>query len=334
MMDEVIKYLKDKGIEIDDKLLGYIEGGVEISEKDEYKHDFGTFPEHHNESWYFNFIDRKNNVFLFTRLSMEMFEKDMRSIVMLCLIIDGEPNVYFNQIPLENMPDNWEYDKKVKYYCIEPMKKWRITYQDKRFELDILFEGRFHVYNYLSHKDPLKSIKELGVELLERTAQHHYEQAMRATGTIILKKQGETLKINCLGHRDHSWGTRDWVKIDRWYWISAQFEDETLNIFQIEFAGKMLLNGFYSNNQGNTTIESVEISTKTKSDGKTPISSVFKFIDEHGKKRTIESKTIHNIYLPLPSSEGFTEIYEQIATFEIEGKKGAGVAEYLISTRK
>ncbi|NVM03900.1 MAG: hypothetical protein HWN67_16330 [Candidatus Helarchaeota archaeon] len=249
-------------------------------------------------------------------------------------MLDGKITGYANEIKFEKMPNNWEFDKKVNYFCIEPMKKWRITYQNRRFELDIIFEGRFSVYNYLSHKDPMISIKELGVELLERTAQHHYEQAMRATGTLILKKKGEILKINCLGHRDHSWGTRDWVKIDRWYWISAQFEDETLNIFQIEFAGKKLLNGFYSKRERNTTIKNVEISSKTKSDGKTPISSVFNFIDENGKKRTIKSKTIHNIYLPLPSSEGFTEIYEQIATFEIDGKKGAGVTEYLISTRK
>ncbi len=332
MKDKILDYLKEKNQKIDANLLNYLESGVDVSEKDEYKHDFGTFPPHHNESWYFNLIDPSNKLYFITRISYEMGQK--RSRIMLVLLLDGKITGYANDIPTDKMFDTLDFDKKVKYYCIEPMKKWRITYQDKRFELDISFEGRFPVYNYLSHKDPLKSIKELGVELLERTAQHHYEQGLRATGTLTLKKKGETLKINCLGHRDHSWGTRDWVKIDRWYWISAQFEDETLNIFQIEFVGKKLLNGFYSNNEGNTTIESVEISTKTKSDGKTPISSVFNFIDEHGKKRTIESKTVHNIYLPLPSSEGFTEIFEQIATFEIDGKKGAGVAEYLISKLK
>ena len=331
MKKEIIDYLKSQKIDIDDNLLNYLEGGVDITKEDEYKHEFKIYPPHHNESWYFNIIDPENNLYFITRISYEMGLKKSR--IMLILLLNGKITAYANDIPkLEQMYDAWDYDKKVKYYCIEPMKKWHITYQDKRIDLDVVFEGRFPVYNYLSHTNPLDSIKKLGVDLLERTAQHHYEQGMKVIGTLILKKKEKTIKIDCLGHRDHSWGTRDWVKIDKWNWISAQFNDETINVFRIEFLGKSLLNGFCSTNNGNVTIKDVEISTKTKEDGKTPISSKFVITDENGKKRTIECETIHSIYLPLPSSEGFAEIFEQIVKFKVDGKEGAGVSEYLYSS--
>ncbi|MHA1377192.1 MAG: DUF7064 domain-containing protein [Candidatus Helarchaeota archaeon] len=333
MKNEIIEYFKEKNIEIDENLLNYLEGGVDITKKDEYKHDFKAYPPHHNESWYFNLIDTLNNLFIITRISFEMGQKKSR--IMLILLLNGKitgyARDYFN---IEQMSDTLDFDKKVKYYCIEPMKKWRITYQDRKIDLDVTLKGRFQVYNYLSHNDPLTSIKNLGVDLLERTAQHHYEQGMKATGTLILKKKGKKIKIDCLGHRDHSWGTRDWVKIDRWNWISAQFEDETINIFKIQFADKYLINGFCSTKEGNISINSVEISTETKEDGKTPKSSKFLITDEKGRKRTIESETIQSIYLPLPSSEGFAEIFEQIVRFKVDGKNGAGVAEYLLSNTK
>ena len=180
----------------------------------------------------------------------------------------------------------------------------------------------------------MKSIKELGVELLERTAQHHYEQGMRATGTLTLKKKGETLKINCLGHRDHSWGSRDWVSIDRWNWISAQFEDKTINIARIEVLGKIIQTGFISTKDGNTRIKEVNVTTKTKEDGKTPVSSTFVLTDENGNKTTIISKTIKSLHLPIAAPRKITEVFEQVAIFTIDGKEGDGISEYLISTQK
>ncbi len=46
-----------------------IKNRVDMTEKDEYMHDWGAFPKYHNESWYFNFIDRPNKVFFVGRLT-------------------------------------------------------------------------------------------------------------------------------------------------------------------------------------------------------------------------------------------------------------------------
>ncbi len=330
-MEKIRKYLEEKGIQIDVSRLKYIENGTDISEKDEYTHNFGTFPPHHNESWYFNFIDRPNNVFFITRLSFEMYEK--KSQLMLVLVANGKIYTYYKNLPLEAMPDNWEFDNKLKYYCIKPMNQWKVTYEDKKIQLEVDFSARFPVCNYLTNENPLDALEKYGVEILDLAAQQHYEQSMYAKGKVILKKAGESKEIDCLGHRDHSWGTRDWVGIDRWNWISAQFEDEAINIANVEFLGKKLQNGFISTKDGNIAVKKIEVTTKTKEDGKTPVSSTFEIVDAHGKIRKVTSNTIFSLHMPLPATNGLTEIFEQVVTFEYEGKEGDGISEYLISTR-
>ena len=306
-----------------------------LTEKDEYMHDWGEFPRYHNESWYFNFIDRPNRVFFVTRISFHMDKKN--SMILLLLVIDGKAKLYFKEIPLDKMPDNLEFDTKVKYYCIKPMKQWRVKFENSKINLDINFEGRFPVYSSAVGEDIIASIKKGVIEQDQVAAQMHYEQPMIATGTLKLKKRGkiiETRNIKGFSQRDHSWGIRDWVRIDGWNWVSAQFEDEAINLYTVNALGKILEGGIiYSKDSDNIKIVKIEVMTKTKDDGKTPVSSTFIMTDEKGKKRTIESKTIFSQYMPLPSPKGLTEIYEQVAIFTYEGKEGDGISEYLISTR-
>ena len=56
----------------DINLKEFFENRIELSDKDEFMHDFekdfGQFPRYHNESWYFNIIDRPNKVYFSTRV--------------------------------------------------------------------------------------------------------------------------------------------------------------------------------------------------------------------------------------------------------------------------
>ncbi len=267
-----------------------IKNRIKMSDKDEYMHDlaerFGKFPQYHNESWYFNFIDRPNNIFFVTRLSLHMDKNKSRILVL--LIVDGKDNSYYNEISLEKMPSNWEFDKNLKYYCLTPMNKWRVKYEDKKFNLDIVFDERFPVFNLAEIEDVKTSIDKYGVELFKIAAQEHYEQSMIVTGTLDLKKRGEiyeTRNIKGFGYRDHSWGIRKWVQIDGWNWVSAQFEDETIAFTKSELLGKTPQMGIiYSKDKEELLIEKVEVNTKTKDDGKTPVSSIFILTDKMEKK--------------------------------------------------
>ena len=198
----------------------------EIREKDEFKHEQRKYPEHHNESWYFNFIDFHANTYMVTRVGYRIGAKEVE--IMLLLIVDGDTKEYFNRVKIEGFPKEDIYgDNKVKYECLELMKKWRITYNDEEFEVDVVFEERFKPYLYGSQEDPMETLKKYGMEILKVAATRHYEQGMNATGVVKLKEKGqvkEVRQINCYGHRDHSWGIRNWILIDKWNWMVDKTE--------------------------------------------------------------------------------------------------------------
>ena len=314
---------------------------IKIKEKDEFKHIWRNYPEHHNESWYFNFIDFSANVHVITRVGYRMGAKEIE--VMFVLIVDRENDEnneeYFNESKIEGFPEEDIYgDEKVKYECLEPMKKWRIRFDNQKFEVDVVLEGRFSPYIYMSHEDPMEALKKYGTEILKVAAQKHYEQGMNATGVIKLKEKGqikEVRQINCYGHRDHSWGTRNWVLIDKWNWIACQFEHCTINSSRVEVFGKIIKQGFISTAEEHEPVIDVEVETEYGYEGKesVPKSSTFK-ITTPTRQYTIVSKTWKSLYIRRLWEQGLTEVHEQIVEFEMDGKKGYGISEYMISTPK
>lgn len=334
-MKEVIDYLKEQGVELDDALLEYIEkSGFDITDQDEFKHDLGDvkYPEHHNESWYFNFLDFNANVQVITRTAIQMGKKEGN--MMLLLIVDKKSDPYFNMWKIEGFPKEDIYgDKRVKYECLKPMKKWRVTYQTRKFEVDVVFEERLPMFHGTAHQDPLEVLKKYGVKILEVAAQQHYEQSMKVTGVFKRKKKGEVTderKIDCFGYRDHSWGTRDWVNIDKWNWVGAQFEDAYLGMSRVEVFGKIVKFGAITTATGHEIIEDIEVKTEYGYEGKerAPKSTTFK-LKTVDRELTLVANTWKSIQLQRPAEGGLVEIYEQIAKFDLEGKKGHGISEYL-----
>ncbi|MHA1798735.1 MAG: DUF7064 domain-containing protein [Candidatus Helarchaeota archaeon] len=312
-----------------------------ISEKDEFKHAWRRYPEHHNESWYFNCIDFDANVFIVTRVGYLMGKGEME--VLFLLVVDrenDERNVeYFNPVKVDGFLQEDIYgDENVRFECLEPMKKWKINFNHEMFEVDLEFKERFPPYIYMSQEDPMEVLKKYGMEILKVAAQKHYEQGMSVTGIIKFKDKGqikEERQINCYGHRDHSWGTRDWVLIDKWNWMSCQFDEYTINSTRVEVFGKVIEKGFISSTEGAEPIISVEVDTEHGFEGKEsiPKSSIFRLATPT-RQFEIVSKTWKSLYIQRPSERGLTEIHEQIVKFEMDGKSGYGISEYMSSTPK
>ena len=312
-----------------------------ITEKDEFKHVWRRYPEHHNESWYFNFIDFTANVHVITRVGYRMGANEIE--VMFVLVTDRENDAnnieYYNSEKIDGFPEDDIYgDEKVKFECLEPMKKWHIRFENEKFEVDALLEGRFSPYIYMSREDPMEALKKYGTEILKVAAQKHYEQGMKATGIVKIKEQGqikEERKFNSYGHRDHSWGTRDWVLIDKWNWIACQFDHCTINSARVEVFGKAIKQGFISTADSQEPIIDLEVETEYGFKGKDsiPKSSTFK-ITTPTQQFTLISTTWTSLFIERPSERGITVVHEQIARFEMDGKKGYGISEYMMSTPK
>lgn len=341
-ISKIKDYLKEKNIDLDPnyvKFLEYMaeEDAMTLQDSDEYTHIYPEYLPNWSESWYFNFIDEKAGIDWVTRISYNSF--DLKSNVLSVLFVDNEPKVYVNRMKLDEIPeDKWNLDKKVKYELIKPHSEWKLTYEDRLFDLNLVWKNRFDPFSYLEGVDLIEYLDEY-IDLIGKASQQHYEQGGIVKGTLKFKKTDEIREINCLGHRDHSWGVRQWEVVDKWNWISAQFEDKTVNIAKVIVGKNILVSGFISTDQGNVRVSNVEINTefeeyKDKFGGKKkrPKTSSFKITDVDNNEYLIRSKRRTSIDLPVPiESEVKTVISEQVHNFSINDSEysGTGISEYL-----
>ncbi|MBD3228004.1 MAG: hypothetical protein GF329_07425 [Candidatus Lokiarchaeota archaeon] len=342
-IDKIKDYLKENNLQLDDKYLKFLEyiGGdddaLKLKDSDEYSHLFPEYLPNWSESWYFNFIDEQAGVDWVSRISYNPF--DMKSNVLSVLFIDNNPQVYVNRLKIDEMPeDRWDLDKKVTYELVKPHSEWNLKFEDRKFELDLNWKARFESFSYLEGIDILEYLEDY-IDLIGKASQQHYEQGGIVKGTLKLKKKNQERKINCLGHRDHSWGIREWQAVDKWNWISAQFEDKTINIAKVIIGDNILVSGFISTKDANIRIKDVEIKTeiieyedKFGSKNKRPEKSRFEITDIDDKKYIIKSRRRTSIDLPVPiPSKIKTVISEQVHNFSLNGSdyEGTGISEYL-----
>jgi hypothetical protein len=267
-------------------------------------------------------------------------------------VIDGVQQLYANKIPLDPKPDKspWD-DGRLKYEVVDPFEHIRITYDGAAYGYDLDFKARFAAFDYddsLPNGDPL------------RVAVHfhggHYEQAMDCTGTFDIRggpNKGETRKIQCWSHRDHTWSDRFAVE-PQWqvkeahvashYWPSVQLPDRHINIFGLYFqdgqpSDQRAIGGFVSDENGSRPLRgaTAEISPN---DGTPAIRDAnffrYAFTMPDGEVIHVRSTKHHGtIKLWLRGEndlENRMDCYEAFVDWEVEetGEVGTGTAEYSV----
>jgi hypothetical protein len=119
----------------------------------------------------------------------------------------------------------------------EPLTKATVDFDDGPFGLHLEAVG---LHEPFSWRDGLGGCPSWA-------AHDRYEQATRTTGSVTIG--GNTAAIEGgIGHRDHSWGTRDWRALQHWKWMNASTLDGTVSLHGwISFAlGERQVNGYVS----------------------------------------------------------------------------------------
>jgi hypothetical protein len=211
----------------------------------------------------------------------------------------------------------------LKFEFVEPFKKFRVSFAGARHRAELEFEARFPAFDYATGRtDADGKRKELFI--------NHYEQALVCRGKI--EKGGETRELDCLGHRDHSWGFRDENKVGAWNWIAVQLPAMTINMSQVRLGEKKVASGFVSAADGNARIKSVEV-MDTAFKNNCPVSSSFTGVDELGRTWKLASDKFSSLYLPMKEKGKGVVVHENFSEFTLEntGEKGVGIDEYLIN---
>ena len=108
-----------------------------------------------------------------------------------------------------------------------------------------------------------------------------------------------------------------------------------MNFSRVWALGKIIEHGFISTSTGSERVLTVDVETQLGFEGNAsvPKSSTFK-ITTPTRKLTIVSKTWKSIYLARKMEQGSTEVHEQIVHFEMDGRQGYGISEYMSSQKK
>ena len=183
-----------------------------------------------NESYYFNFHDKNNDLTAFMRIGNKVNknEKSMFFYVMsptmsagikLETPCDDKPLIIAGLEYEEMEPGQWrlQYDGSI----FNPLEKTQF-----KVKMDVTWEALNPVMDYV------ECVDEKETQMSSNVASEHYEQFGKAVGKVVI--DGEEFEIEALGERDLSRGIRAWGSPKMWMWINAEFSpDEAFNITKL-----------------------------------------------------------------------------------------------------
>ena len=269
------------------------------------------------ESYYFNATDENTGLSVITTIGI--LPNEGRSTGFVFILRNGK--IILTKLLVDRnvrLHDTDRFQLGDLSYRVEGID-WRLRYRSKKCDFDILFRPLNEYYSYIG------SGKDAGV--LKRLATQHIEQAGFFEGSI--KLDGNQVNFGlCPGHRDHSWGIRDWGAIDNYLLISCTFSNEkAINLWKGTSGEKTFQIGYIFDSGKNHEIISSKVKNiKYTSDGREPKKCELSFKDERESKHSIKCEVVCSVPIPLPKCI----VYETIARVEYDGEVGYGLLERLI----
>ncbi len=294
-------------------------------------HEFGEHLDW-NESFYFNFYDRKKDICGFMRIGLKP-NRDEKSMFFFLMMPDGSD---IGTMAAESFKDSDLRTNGLRYEKLVPERKWRIEYdgdlaglaaerQPKtHVSMSLEFESLHTIFNYRD------CVSEEDIRLSKMTASEHTEQCGKLTGRLVVG--GREYKIEALGERDHSWGVRNWIAPTMWIWLAAQFsEDVAMNVTKLFADDGVVDAGFVRLDGRNLPIVKAEVETDHDSEG-APTGLSMVLHDKLGGSHVMTAKVIKTVKLPFTGHEGYGSvvIYETLSKYEFDGRTGYGIAEFLV----
>jgi hypothetical protein len=190
------------------------------------------------------------------------------------------------------------------------------AFEAKAASIQFSFEGAHPPYSYASHRDGT----------LPWFADNRYEQTGRLQG--VLRLGDREIAFDTTGHRDQSWGTRDWGMCQHYKWLEANAGLDTSVHFTQDFVlGQSNLRGYVFRDGLIAEIMDLRVDIDIDDD---MIHNTFvaTIEDDAGRTTTVTGKTFaHTEFPAAPTSS----IIVCSNTVEIEGRPGVGQLDLLWS---
>ncbi len=148
------------------------------------------------------------------------------------------------------------------------------------------------------------------------------EQAGRAKGTLRLGDR--VIEFDATGHRDPSWGTRDWIPFQQYEWCVAQVgTDISVHFWRFNALGKEQIRGYVYKDSLMSRIDTVEVDV-TYDDQFWQTAYTAQIIDAAGRQTRIETE-VFGCYTLVPDPA--ISLNESGGAARIDGKPGVAWME-------
>jgi len=181
------------------------------------------------ESYYFNMTDERSGITLITTIGMLpnkkrtagfiLLLKDLRTVLLKPLVVWKTP-----------VHSDCSFKAKDLEYSVHGVD-WRIRYHSRSLKIDIRFRPINKIFRYAAGDPSDKAFERIGTQ--------HYEQSGEFSGRVFLNDEWVDIGP-CFGHRDHSWGIRDWSAVDRYRLFCCTFSrDLAFNLWEGSMDGSL-----------------------------------------------------------------------------------------------
>lgn len=189
----------------------------------------------------------------------------------------------------------------------------RSSFANNRVRIDFTFEGSHPPYAYGANAAGCPSY----------CATNRIEQSGRVQGTLVI--DGRTIAFDTTGHRDHSWGTRDWMAMQNYRWFEGQAgPDTSVHFWHLNALGQTRLMGYVFKDGLMAEVTGLDFDIAFDSRfHQERLSATLR--DEAGRSTTLTADFYaHGVLIPAPE----LTLNEAAARITIDGKPGVGWLEH------
>jgi hypothetical protein len=227
----------------------------------------------------------------------------------------------------------------VRYECLEPGRRWRITAAGSARVFDIATreERRTDVALDLEFEALMPMIGGDGqgsqgsgasAETKQMVGKGHLEQAGRWTGFVEADGRRHAFGPDARGNRDKSWGPRRWGGPKMWRWFSINIGDDVhFGGIRIGTDAGDLHRGWVWKDGAHASIRAWQVKTDLEADGVTHRTSHVTAVDKLGREHALRADLLR--VFPGGARPGGTIVNEGLARWTYEGRTGYGISEYL-----
>ncbi|MBY4573358.1 hypothetical protein ACN94_07145 [Gordonia paraffinivorans] len=197
-------------------------------------------------------------------------------------LVFGRDNERFTQFHAEGVEMPWDADfddwtvgpLRIRHGA--PHQSAHVAFDHEGVSLDYHFEATTPAFTYHDNAGGCP----------DWLADNRLEQSGRVRGTITIGER--VVPFDTTGHRDHSWGRRDWTAIHQYRWVNVQAGDDiAINFLEGAALDQHVQLGYVDRDGVQSPVVSVSVDMQRDAEHFSYTSAHFVLIDDLGRRTEI-----------------------------------------------